>query len=37
MKQQKKPYNKDAYELDNIYNENDDRYGMASNSSIWYN
>lgn len=38
MKKVKTTYNhKEEYELDNIYNENDDRYGMASNSSIWYN
>ena len=38
MKKVKTTYNhKEEYELDNIYNEYDDRYGMASNSSIWYN
>ena len=37
MKQMKQTPNQEAYELDSIYNENEDRYGMASNSSIWYN
>ena len=38
MKKVQRPSNHtEKNELDNIYNENDDRYGMASNSSIWYN
>jgi hypothetical protein len=36
MRQRRNSYNEEKYELDNIYNETDDRYGMASDSSIWY-
>lgn len=37
MKTVRKSYNQEEYELDNVYNETDDRYGVASNSNIWYN
>lgn len=29
-------YNEEEYELDNVYNE-EERYYMQSDSSIWYN
>lgn len=36
MRLVKKSYDLESYELDNVYNENDDRY-VKENSSIWYN
>jgi hypothetical protein len=36
MRPRRKSYNEESYELDNVYNETDDRYGMSSDSSIWY-
>lgn len=33
----KKSFNEEYYELDNIYNETDDRHYSAMDSSIWYN
>ncbi len=36
MRTVKKSYDLESYELDNVYNENDDRY-VKENSSIWYN
>lgn len=33
----KKSFNEEYYELDNIYNEADDRHYTAMDSSIWYN
>lgn len=36
MKTTKKSYREEEYELDNVYNEADDRYAQAT-SSIWYN
>ena len=36
MKTIRTSYNQEEYELDNVYNETDDRYGVASNTSIWY-
>jgi len=36
MRSVKKSYDLESYELDNVYNENDDRY-VKENSSIWYN
>jgi hypothetical protein len=35
MKQVRQMYNEEAYELDNIYNE-EERYTASSNASIWY-
>lgn len=32
----KREYDMESFELDNIYNENDERY-MRVDSSIWYN
>lgn len=32
----KHTYDRESYELDNIYNESDDRY-VRVDSSIWYN
>ena len=38
MKLVKKSYDEESYELDNVYNETDDRYYyVAVDSSIWYN
>lgn len=35
MKPKRKSYNQEEYELDNVYNEEDVRYGQAT-PSIWY-
>jgi len=32
----KKMHDEESYELDNVYND-DDRFYMRSDSSIWYN
>ena len=38
MKPVNKSYDEESYELDNVYNETDDRYYyVAVDSSIWYN
>lgn len=37
MKPVKRSYDEESYELDNVYNETDDRYYVAVDSSIWYN
>ena len=36
MRTAKKAYDLESYELDNVYNEDDDRY-IRVDSSIWYN
>ncbi len=36
MRTVKRSYDFESYELDNVYNEVDDRY-VKENSSIWYN
>ena len=36
MKPTKKSLDEESYELDNAYNEDDDRMNMVD-SSIWYN
>lgn len=36
MRTAKKAYDFESYELDNVYNEDDDRY-IRVDSSIWYN
>jgi len=35
MKLKRKSYGQEDYELDNVYNEEDDRY-QTVDSSIWY-
>lgn len=35
MKPMKRTFEEEDYELENVYNEDDERYLMA-NSSIWY-
>lgn len=35
MKPKRKSYNQEEYELDNVYNDEDVRYGQAT-PSIWY-
>jgi hypothetical protein len=35
MKPMKRTFDEEDYELENVYNEDDERYLMA-NSSIWY-
>ena len=37
MKTVKKVYDEEAFELDNVYNEIDDRPYTMVDSSIWYN
>ncbi len=36
MRTAKKAYDLESFELDNVYNEDDDRY-IRVDSSIWYN
>lgn len=36
MRRAKRAYDIESFELDNIYNEDDDRY-IRVDSSIWYN
>ncbi len=35
MKQRRLSYDQEEYELDNVYNEEDNRYAQAT-PSIWY-
>lgn len=35
MKQLKESHDQESYELDNIYNEDEDRYSFTE-TSIWY-
>jgi len=32
----RKSYNEEYYELDNVYNEAEERYYVSIDSSIWY-
>ena len=36
MKPKPKMHKQEDYELDNIYNDENDRYDSSSNSVIWY-
>lgn len=36
MKPKPKMFNQEEYELDNYMNEDDDRYAISSNATIWY-
>lgn len=37
MKPIRKSHSEETYELENVYNEVDERCGTAGDSSIWYN